>query len=355
MGVEELKKLHIGYSPISQNLESPGDRRRLVYWANNRGHTITTDLNEKVDVTVITENSDFKSPLITRSKVPIIFDLIDAYLSPSTFINDSVRGILKGLDSQISGKFQRYSRHVQDFCSIADVVVCSTVEQKRIIEQYSSNVFDILDIHEEIPFVNFSETKLRGCEYTLIWEGQPVTLHGVEEISAVLEVISKSRVLKLNFVTDVKYLSILNKYMERDTSRYLKRIFKQLNGNIEIIPWTAQNLLKTANESAIAMIPIDLSVPLQNLKPENRLLIMWRLGLPTLTSASPSYMRVSKAANTNVTCETKEIWKSSFERLLDDYDYASNEIGKAQDYLREHHRVDVLLKKWDHVFEIALG
>ena len=47
-----MRKLKVGYWPLSSTLNSPGDRRRLIFWADARGHTIVTDLNQSVDVIV---------------------------------------------------------------------------------------------------------------------------------------------------------------------------------------------------------------------------------------------------------------------------------------------------------------
>ena len=103
------------------------------------------------------------------------------------------------------------------------------------------------------------------------------------------------------------------------------------------------------------MIPIDLSVPMQRLKPENRLLIMWRLGLPCLCSPSPAYIRVSDAAGVSSTCENERVWHAKFLNLLDDPVFAHEEIVRGQDYLHMYHNRNTLLNKWDHAIESVIG
>ena len=44
-----MKKLRIGYVPNSKNLDAPGDRRRIVFWAKARGHEIVTNLDDNFD------------------------------------------------------------------------------------------------------------------------------------------------------------------------------------------------------------------------------------------------------------------------------------------------------------------
>ena len=103
------------------------------------------------------------------------------------------------------------------------------------------------------------------------------------------------------------------------------------------------------------MIPIDLTIPMQKLKPENRLLIMWRLGIPCLTSPSPSYMRVARKAGVTAFCLTPEIWLENFNRLLSDPVFAREEVLRGQAYLYEYHNREGLLVKWDQVFESVVG
>ena len=124
-----MRKLKIGYWPLSENLKSAGDRRRVVFWAQARGHEIVTDLRQNVDVIIASEKSDFNSLVFANPKAPIIFDLIDAYLSPLNSYDDLARGVAKRLSGQISGEVKPFSHHAKDFCLSVDAVICSSIEQ----------------------------------------------------------------------------------------------------------------------------------------------------------------------------------------------------------------------------------
>ena len=351
-----MKHLKIGYWPLSPNLSSPGDRRRLIFWANARGHTVVTSRDQSVDVIVASENSDFNSLYFSQMKVPIIFDLIDAYLSPLNPYDDFLRGLAKRIAGQISGSIKPFSQHVIDFCSNSSAVICSSVEQEEIIRLYNNNTHVILDSHEEIPFLNPGNSRvLKSEKCRILWEGLPATIGGVKSISSILSEVSKTTALSLDFVTNEKYFQFLNKYIERNTFDLLKKNLDQLTYLANIIPWTPSALVKSAKDSDIAVIPIDLSVPMQRLKPENRLLIMWRLGLPCLTSPSPAYSRVSRDAGVSTTCGTLEEWFEKLNRLLSDSDFAFSEIQAGQIYLRKNHERSHLLNRWDKAFESVMG
>jgi hypothetical protein len=351
-----MRKLRVGYWPLSQTLSSAGDRRRLIFWAQARGHTIVTDLNQSVDVIVASENSDFNSRYFAQQQVPIILDLVDAYLSPLNSFDDLARGLAKRITGHMSGVVKPFSHHVRDFCITSSAVICSSREQEEIISQYNTNTHVILDSHDEIPFIDPPNPgTLISNKHKILWEGQPATIGGVKIISPALLKLSKTISLSLDFVTDEKYYQFLNKYIERSTISLLEKDLSPLISHINIIPWTPKNLVECAKASSIAMIPIDLLVPMQKLKPENRLLIMWRLGLPCLTSPSPAYIRVSQQAGVIAVCNTLEEWFLNLNRLLSDPSFAYDEIMAGQNYLRENHSQTILLKKWDLAFESVMG
>lgn len=351
-----MRKLKIGYWPLSQTLLSAGDRRRLVFWAQARGHDIVMDQNQNVDVILASENSDFNSSYFDQKQIPVVFDLVDAYLSPLNSIDDLARGFAKHLTGQISGRVKPFSHHVRDFCTRSKAVICSSVEQEMVINAFNTNTHVILDSHDEIPFLDPTLFKGRKTDISrILWEGQPATIRGVGNISSALFQLSKSNSLHLDFVTDEKYFQLLNKYIQKDTLDLLKKDLKQIIDLVEITPWTPSNLVKCAQNASVAMIPIDLSVPMQRMKPENRLLIMWRLGLPCLTSPSPAYARVAQEAGVTSICDSTHDWLENFNRLLNDPAFAQNEIVSGQNYLRDNHNRATLLNKWDLAFESVMG
>ena len=356
MDTELMKNLRIGYWPLTHSMDSAGDRRRLLFWVAARGHSITTDLTQRVDVIVASENCDFNSSVFLKNKAPIVFDLVDAYLSPLNSTDDYGRGIAKKVLGQISGDMKPFSQHIGDFCKRSTAVVCSSIEQEELVKRYNSNTHVILDSHDEIPFIKPKKANsVTAPSGRVLWEGQPATIRGVREISSVLCSLAQSQKLEFDFVTDEKYFKFLNKYCQRDTLALLRRDLKCVSDSINLIPWTPENLLSSANSSYVSMIPIDLSVPMQRLKPENRLLIMWRLGLPCLTSASPAYSRVAIKAGVNVVCANLDAWLKNFQLLFDDPVFAYQEVVRGQEYLLENHNRSVLLEKWDRAIESVVA
>lgn len=207
--------------------------------------------------------------------------------------NKSIRGFCSGiskrLDKQIGSGLHSFTTYLRDFCKKSNVVICSSPEQEEIIRELNKNTHVILDSHDEIPFRNVDTKVNLGKESvkSILWEGQPATIPGLQSVSPALKMIAQDNDLKVSFITDKNYYLVLNKYFRRRTFNLIQRHSKLNSDQIFINSWSPENLTNQAARSHLAIIPTDLSIPLMRLKPENRLLIMWRLGLPCLTSASP--------------------------------------------------------------------
>jgi len=350
-----MKKLRIGYVPNSKDLTAPGDRRRIVFWAKSRGHKIVTDLSEKIDFLVLSERSDLGFYYHSKPKVPLIFDLVDGYLARESIVRDWLRGTSKVATQQLSGYPKPYTRFVQDLCRAASAVICSSPEQEEQIASYSENIHIILDSHDEIPKLAFKGymKKLDGS-MSLFWEGLPVTLGGVRNISPALLKENSINRTQVNFVTNLEYFRLLGKYFPSDTSKLINRLLAPMAQDVTLIPWSIENVVGAALKSEVAIIPVLISNKIQFLKPENRLLIMWKLGLPAITSAIPSYARISRILGTDIICNNNTEWESRLNLLGNDVEFAEEQVIRGQRYLGENHTSEILLSKWDKAIQSVL-
>lgn len=348
-----MKRLRIGYSPNSPDLSHPGDRRRIVFWAKNRGHKIITDLNEPVDVILLSERADFGVYPKKTAGIPIILDLVDGYLAKENPAKDWFRGTSKVLVGQLTGNPKPFSTFVENLCLNASAVICSSPEQQATIAPFSKNVHAILDSHDELPLIPFGNRK-ENLAHQILWEGMPATIGGLKQIQSALTSTQVSLGLKMNFVTDVNYFQLLGKFRRLATSSLLKQNLGETYKHSKIIPWNTENLVAAAMGSDVAIIPIKVSSPLQYLKPENRLLIMWRLGLPCLTSPTPAYIRVANEADSETICHSGEEWEMKLRWILQNRATAEAIVKNGQSYLREFHNSEILLEKWDRAFQSIL-
>jgi hypothetical protein len=347
-----MKQLRILYYPRSSNLEHPADRRRLAFWASHQGHRIILDPNMKHDLVVATERSNL-GKLHSHYQTPVIFDLVDGYIISDSIVNDFARGYSKIITGSLSGTPKKYTTFIKQMCANSSAVICSSMEQKNLISRFSTNVHVILDSHAEIPLQNYIKRSVPN-DKSLFWEGLPATLPALKKVRKVLESNSSVEVEHLNLVTDGHYFQFLGRYLRRSTDTLIKNTLQGSFYKANFKEWTIENLSALSMQSIAAVLPVITESKFQNLKPENRLLIMWRLGLPTVTSRLPSYLRVMNEIELDLTCETQVDWERNISKLFIDADFAEHVVNKGQQYLAERHSTEFLLQKWDSVVESVL-
>ena len=344
-----FKKIKVGYFPLSKNLNHPGDRRRLKFWADDRGVKLHINPDSKMDLIFVSEKSDFYSIAKSHPNTPLIYDLIDGYLESKSIVSDSLRASAKFLTGEISKFSLRYTSHVARECALATKVVCSTVEQSQRIKEFNSDVSVILDSHQEFPMI---EPKLaQKAHPQLLWEGMPYTLDAIRELKMAFEEIED---LRMDVITDKEFFRLLGRYFPMHTETLIKDCMSGSKSKVSLVSWSKENLVRSALSSSLAVLPIDLKDPIQLYKAENRLLIMWRLGLPCLVSPTLAYSRVMDFIGADLICTSPVEWFNKISFLMNSNVQRYDMAEKGQQYLRDFHSSDILLKKWDSLIEATL-
>ena len=156
---------------------------------------------------------------------------------------------------------------------------------------------------------------------------------------------------ELNILTNLNGYRYMNKYQEINLVKMMSKQLKSKNLNTNLLQWSVNALVTHAQESTIGVIPISGFKGYNHLKAENRLLIMWRLGLPVLTSPLASYRRVMVNAEIDGICVDREEWNKKLSNLFKSSDMREEFISKSRLYLEKRHNLNDILKKWDFVLE----
>lgn len=311
------------------------------------------DLDQKTNVIVLSGRADFSFWSKKKNAGPIILDLIDGYLGDEKPLKDWARGAGKVLVGQVGGRPRPYREILAELCSVASAVICASPEQRETILPFCKNTHAIMDFHEEFPMLaKQNQTTHNGT--TVMWEGFPFTVKGLLILEETLSKLSKSHSLGLHLVTDLQYPRLLGRYFFSDTQKILKNIPKILGNNLKMSKWSVNQVVQTAKESDISVLPLDPSGALNPLKPEGRLLIMWRLGLPCLVSPTLAYDRVMKLAGIDGVCLTSEDWKRKLLELIDSENFRDEVVERGQQYIRDNHSEVKTLGLWDNLFESVL-
>jgi hypothetical protein len=337
------KKLKIGYLPNSDTLNAPGDRRRFIFWGNKRNVEIVLNEIDRCDVIVSTSRHLVSIAHKIPKNKPFIIDLPDFLVGENRLLWDYSRTFAH-TKSLSNLTFKRFSQFIMNLIDDRTSIICSSPEQRIYFESKKIFVSDILDSHEEFDEIPFSYEKYSDFQTNIFWEGQAGS---IPSLIRILDNIQESSI-NFNLVTDANFYLFANRFFEIQTEDFLSRKFGEKS--FVLHSWRTDNVVQQALASHIFVIPtLDKSFS-HLMKPENRALISWRLGLPVILSNSPAHLRLSKHIQTPILVEHFPNWEGAISFLKKNPDVGFEQVKEGKDYLSMYHNSEILLKKWDNHF-----
>lgn len=352
-GTGPLQGLKVGYVPYSADLSQPGDRRRFPFYAERRGITFErVEPDGDHDIVVLSSRADLSSwPTVPEPGPKLVYELIDSYLSLPRWQPRSVlRGLAKFAARETATPVLDYRRAMEAMCRRADAMVCSTLEQRETYLQLNADVHVILDAHTELDGRRKDDFELDETVH-LVWEGLPHTVGSFRAIAEVLRELDRERPLALHLITDLEYAKYAWRFGKARTSDTARGVFP----TTYLYEWNVAMLPSIVTAADIAVIPLDLDDPFSRGKPENKLLLLWRLGMPTVVSASPAYVRAMDAAGLDLACRTPDEWLAALRRLVADRDERERAGRLGAALVDAEHSEAQLLARWDALFASVLG
>jgi hypothetical protein len=140
----------------------------------------------------------------------------------------------------------------------------------------------------------------------------------------------------------------------QNTEKILNDIPEVLGKRFRLTEWNLPAVIDAAKRSHRAVLPLDPYGTLNPLKAENRLLMMWRIGLPTLASPSLAYTRVMRDTQIDGICHDANEWQMKVTELMNSVELRKESVEKGQQYIRETHSEKMVLEAWDKLFESVL-
>jgi hypothetical protein len=344
----KLTDARIGYDPYSPACDLPGDRRRFAFYARTRElrFDVVGEASRDHDLVVVSATADITSWARADPSVKIVYDLVDSYLALPRWAPASLgRGIMK----RVSGETRRlawdYRGAIEAMCRRADAVVCTTEEQRAAIGACCPNVHIVLDHHGP-------EARLRKQDYDahrpfrLVWEGLPYTLPAFAELRGPLERVGRRHEIELHLVTDLEFRRYARRFGRWRTADFAGRYVE----GAQLHEWNVDTLAERVTSCDLAVIPALLDDPMFAGKPENKLLLFWRMAMPALVSATPAYRRAMNAAGLDMTAAGEEDWERLLERFIADPEARADAGRRGAHFTDEQHSDARLLERWDAVF-----
>ncbi|WP_316189364.1 hypothetical protein [Bradyrhizobium sp. SZCCHNS1054] len=340
------KPPRIGYVPYTNDLSHPADRRRFPLFAKARGIEFEFARPDRsYDAVILSEIADLNTWTSYRQG-KVIYDLIDSYLA---IPRHDPKQLLRGLAWFAKGSQRRpildFRGALERMCRRADAVVCTTSEQRQMILNFCSNVHVVLDMHTEL--ISLAKTDYRASPpFKLVWEGMPSNVYQLKTISSALRRVAKTFPIQLVLVTDLDQSHTIPWLGKVRTDRLANRIFE----DIKICEWSAGTWASTITRCDVAIIPIDLKNPLTSGKPGNKLALLWRAGMPVITSATPAYERMQKEVGLcQLSCRSESDWISALQFLLSSESQRRRAGLRGRDYVTRELSRATQLDAWDNV------
>jgi hypothetical protein len=186
-----------------------------------------------------------------------------------------------------------------------------------------------------------------GEVFHLVWEGLPHNLAYFEMLRRPLQDIKARRPLALHLVTALHYHPYLSKFGHRRAEDLIRDVFDP----VHLHEWNEATAGEVMTRCDLAVIPVALDKAFAAGKPENKLLIFWKMGLPAVVSATPAYQRTMEACGLDMACRSEDDWKKVLEKYVMDDAAREEAARKGRAYVEAHHNESQVLGRWDRLFE----
>ncbi|MBT3367204.1 MAG: hypothetical protein HN472_00940 [Nitrospina sp.] len=347
--IKDISQLKIGYVPTTQSLEAIADRGRFCNYAKKKGIKFEiADPNETYDLVVVTAGGDISVwSKYQKGNAKIIYDQVDSYLAIPDF---DIKGALRGLAKFFSGQHRSlqlsYKKAIQNMSKRADAVSCASEVQKKDFILHNKNVHVILDVHNDLT-QNIKKDYTAKKPFNLVWEGLPVTLHHFFEIRDVLKSVNSQQEICLHIVTNLEYYQYLRKYGKRNTIDMCRKIFD----HVYLYDWNIQLASTIICACDMAIIPISPNDSFAMGKPSNKLLLFWKMGMPTITTATPAYVHAMDQANLDMACQTKSEWSEKLLKYMNDETARRGAGEKGKAYTDSFFSDENAIAQWDNLIQ----
>lgn len=339
--------LRIAYAPYSNGMKGPGDRRRFVFFARARGIKFEpADTNVVYDIVYLTLGCDLSSWVLYKKRNPsvkLIFEMVDSYLLENANFISAFRGIVKYVLRKESNLSLNYKSLLREIVLISDAIVCSTDAQRCDMLKFNPNIHVSLDYFSDDIFTHKLKHE-RGSVIRLVWEGLPYTVDNLLMLNDVFAKISVD--VEIYIITDptVSYFGLFSLKTER--------LLRGFRGRYHLVPWDRKSVSAIISSCDLAIIPINPSNTLAWNKPENKLLLFWEIGIPTLTSNTSAYKSSMDVAGIDYYCSSVGEWIQKIERFATTSTEGIKTIVDAgHEYIQTYHSRDRILGRWDSIFD----
>ncbi len=341
----------IGYLPYSSNLSSPGDRRRFIWFCKEKKISYEiANLNKKYEIIYAVYGSNLGKLLEYKKKYPstkIIFELLNAYLEEKNILIIYLKGIIRFLLGKEKVLYINYNNLLRKFIKISDVIVCATEFQKSYLKKLNKNTIVSLDYMEDDFSKKIYKTKKNTKITNIFWECKIYSLKHLKLLNKLSKELRK--IIHVHILTDLESEIIPNLY-----SLKAKNISKSFKFNFTIYQWDKKLVNKISNLCQLGIIPILDNDNVAKSKPENKLILMWILGLPVFTSYTKAYSFAMGKLHKKYICIDEKNWEENLNNFLENSNnQREKDFKEFQNILLKNYNKEKYLKVWEKILRFT--
>ena len=350
----DIKNLKVGLAPSQKFPATIREKRGFRFYAKQKKIAFEiANPNKEYDLIFVSSGADLSVwSQYQKNGTKIVYELVDSYFAIPEY---SIKNLLRGLAKYLTGqhKYLLFSQRktYEAMCKRADAIICCTREQKKYLQTFCPNTHIILDSKHMFKRVKKSYDIKK--EVNIVWEGLPYNIKSFSVIKNALSVLNKRYKVNLHMITSLEYGKFMGKYIKMNT---INDIHKILDANtIYLYEWNEHTCSHIAGACDLAVIPNNKYDPMDWGKPENKLLIFWLMGLPTITSATPAHLRTMDKAELSMTCSSEEQWIELLEYYIKNLDDRELVANKGFAFASSVNSDKVIMSQWDDLFKSVIN
>lgn len=308
-----------------QSYDHPAHKRRFPKFAARHKISYSDFLSTGSigDVNILSPAADltYWSKFAMRSSESIVFDGNDPYLlSSGNYFRESLRGTFKYISGSHKYLELSYKKSYKKLCMLSDVAIAGHTHQEHLLKIEHSNVYRIPDYGIDAEIKIKTDYRLSGDgNIHVFWEGLGSSFKPFKIIEEIFKNIRERDRFIFHFVTDLYFYRIGDRWLKTSIQDVAKHEAPSICNQFRFYQWSERTMNSIAIQCDFGVIPLPYDRSLNFWKPENKLIHMWRLGLPVLLTPIPSYMDViTKAALTDCYATNTHQWIDIIEKMVGD-------------------------------------
>lgn len=342
--------MKIGYAPYDHTLEAPGDRKRFVAWARDRGAAfeVVDAPRPGIDVAVVCTVADLTRWRRAPRDMKVVYDVTDDYLAlPDGSVKNRARGVVKYLSGELSRPTLGYRRLIADMCRRADVVVCTSEDQRRhVLDLGHTDVRIILDCYDADSVAVKTDYGRNGPP-TLAWEGLPFNIETLALLRDPIAALPPALRPTLHIATQPVFHPHARRFGRRSAQTVAERSLPGVP--IVLHAWDRGTMPSIMAACDVAVIPLPLDDAFARSKSAQKLVGFWAMGMPVVASSTPAYAEAMRAAGLDLACTTASEWTHALGTLLSE-EAARRDAGSAgQAFVHAQASREIMLARWDAI------